>query len=119
AARTPEAVAVRSGAGRITYAALDRRAADLARRLRRLGVGPESTVALCAERSIEMVAGLLGVLKAGGACVPLDPGYPRERIASLLRETGARVVLAQRRLLGVLPMGEACVLCLEDEPEEN
>jgi len=114
AARAPEAIAVRSAAGGITYATLDRRASVLARRLRRLGIGPECAVALCVERSIEMVVGLLGVLKSGGAYVPLDPGHPRERIASILADTEARVVLSQRRQLANLPPGGARVLCLED-----
>jgi len=119
AARAPESIAVSFGNERITYAALDRRASILARRLRRLGIGPESMVALCAERSIEMVAGLLGILKAGAAYVPLDPGYPREHVRRILKEASVRVLLAQRRLLAGLPTGEVCVVCLEDEPGER
>ena len=76
AARSPEAVAVVFGEQRLSYAALDARANQLAHHLRRLGVGPEVVVGLCVERSLEMLVGLLGILKAGGAYLPLDPSYP-------------------------------------------
>ena len=76
ARRTPDATALR-GARELTYAQLDRLSDQLKHRLRRLGVGPESRVALCFERSPEMVVAMLGILKAGGAYVPLDPSYPR------------------------------------------
>ncbi len=107
ARRTPEAVAVEvdaaageSGEGResLTYAALDARAGRLARRLRRLGVGPDTVVAICAERSTALVVGLLAILKAGGAYLPLDPEYPADRLRTMLRDSGAQVLLAQERL---------------------
>src|SRR5439155_4733055 len=119
AARAPDAIAIGCGAGRITYADLDDRAAALARRLVRLGVGPDVPVGLCVERSIEMVTGLLGILKAGGAYVPLDPAYPRERLAGILRETGIPVVLTQRRLAAGLPAGDARVVLLDDTGAEG
>src|SRR5262249_49284213 len=77
----PARIALVCGAGRLTYAELDRRANQLAHHLRRLEVGPETAIGLCVERSPAMVIGLLGILKAGGAYLPLDPAYPAERLA--------------------------------------
>src|SRR5579864_5657899 len=94
AGRTPDAVALVASEGSLTYRELAARAAGVACRLRRLGVGPEVRVALCAERSAAMVASLLGILEAGGAYVPLDPAYPRERLAFLLADSAAAVLLA-------------------------
>ncbi len=105
AARTPEAPAVEMGERSLTYRELAERAGLLARRLRRMGVGPESLVGLCVERSPEMVVGMLGTLEAGGAYLPLDPAYPRERLAFMLEDSGARAVLTQESLAGSLPAG--------------
>ncbi len=93
AARTPDAVAVASGSAALTYAELDRRSDALARALRGRGVRPETPVALCVERSAEMVAAVLGILRAGGVFVPLDPEYPAERLAFMLADSGARLLL--------------------------
>jgi amino acid adenylation domain-containing protein len=95
AARTPAAVAMVAGEMEITYRELARRGGVLARRLRGFGVGPDVPVALCLERSPEMVAGMLGILGAGGAYVPLDLGYPRERLAWMLADSGARIAVAR------------------------
>ncbi len=94
AERVPGAVAVEMGDEALTYAELDRRANRLAATLRARGVGPDARVGLCVERSPGMVVAMLAILKAGGAYVPLDPGYPAERLAFLLRDSGARVLVA-------------------------
>ena len=92
ARRTPDAPAVLFADRVLTYGELDARANRLARALRRRGAGPDTPIGLCLERSLEMAVGLLAVLKAGAAYVPLDPGYPRERLALMLADT--RMALA-------------------------
>jgi amino acid adenylation domain-containing protein len=94
----PDAVAVEDGRRGLTYGELDARADRLARRLRKLGVGPEVPVAFCLDRSIEAVETILGILKAGGAYVPLDPAYPAERLAWMIADSGARVLVTARSL---------------------
>ncbi len=86
AARTPETVAAVHGSRQLTYRELDEASNRLARYLQHLGVGPEVRVGLCLDRSLQLLVGILGVLKAGGAWVPLDPGTPRERMATLLED---------------------------------
>ncbi|HEY4588674.1 MAG TPA: amino acid adenylation domain-containing protein, partial [Thermoanaerobaculia bacterium] len=113
AARTPEAPAVEAAGEVLTYRELAARAGRIARRLRRLGVGPEAVVGLCAERSPAMVAGMLGVLRAGGVYLPLDPAYPRERLAFMLEDSGARVLLTQEHLAGALPAAGLEVVLLD------
>lgn len=93
--RTPEAVAVICGEERLTYRALDQKANQLAHYLRDLGVGPEAPVGICLHRSTAMMIGLLGVLKAGGAYLPLDPAYPKERLAYMVQDAGVRVLVSQ------------------------
>jgi amino acid adenylation domain-containing protein len=119
AKRRPEAPAVIFEGGELSYADLNRRANRLARRLRRLGMGPEVPVGIFAERSPEAIVALVAVLKAGGAYVPLDPAYPRERLAWLLADSGAPVVLTQERLRGDLPLHAAQVVLLDEEPAES
>jgi amino acid adenylation domain-containing protein len=103
ARRTPEAPAVLFGAERLSYAELERGANRLARKLRRLGVGPERSVGVCLERALEMPMVLLAVLKSGGAWVPLDPEYPRERLALMIADSPMPVLLTQKRLAERLP----------------
>ena len=115
ARRRPGAVAVSGQQGVLTYGDLDARANQLACRLRALGVGPEALVATCTDRTLERVVGIVAVLKAGGAYVSLDPTYPRDRLAFLLADARAPVLLTQRRFLGVLPDSPATVICLDDD----
>jgi amino acid adenylation domain-containing protein len=94
---TPDAIAVELAGARLSYRALDHRANQLAHHLRRLGVGPDVLVAICVERSLEMVIGLLAILKAGGGYVPLDPGYPAERLTGMLDDAAATIVVTLDR----------------------
>lgn len=123
AAASPDAVAVRSESGALTYAELDRRANGLAHRLAGLGVGPDSRVGVCAHRSPEMVVALLGVLKAGGAYVPLDPELPALRLGFMVEESDPVVVLAQdgagaalQDTARVLSLTEAAALTADAPP---
>ncbi|WP_411675189.1 AMP-binding protein [Cohnella faecalis] len=82
----------------LTYAELNGRANQLARVLRGKGVGADRIVGILAERSLEMIVGILGILKAGGAYLPIDPDYPAERIGYMLEDSGADILLTQKRL---------------------
>ena len=95
--RTPDANAVSFRDQQLTYGELNRRANQVAHYLQRLGVGPETLVGICMERSLDMLVGLLGVLKAGGAYVSLDPNHPAERLAFMLQDTNAPVLLTHQR----------------------
>ncbi|WP_448124939.1 non-ribosomal peptide synthase/polyketide synthase [Pseudomonas veronii] len=110
---TPEAPALVFGAATLTYAQLDARANQLAHALREQGVGPDALVGLCIERSIEMVVGLLGILKAGAAYVPLDPEYPPERLAYMIEDSGIQLLLSQQSLLSSLPVVAVQVIALD------
>jgi len=96
--RTPRAIALTFENEQMTYEELNRRANQLAHRLRALGVGPEVLVGLCVERGIELVIGILGILKAGGAYVPLDPSYPRERLQFMIEDAKLVVILTREEL---------------------
>jgi amino acid adenylation domain-containing protein len=119
AARRPEAVAVECGEERLSYGELNRRANRLAHYLRRAGVGAESLVGILMERSIEMMVAILGVLKAGGAYLPLDARYPTSRLAFMLKDAGGGVVLTQERLRGVVGVLDegVRVVCVDGEWE--
>nr|AGS49935.1 long-chain-fatty-acid--CoA ligase [uncultured bacterium esnapd24] len=114
----PDAVAVSHRGERLTYAELSRRSGRLASFLRARGVGPETRVGVCVERSPEMIVALLGVLKAGGAYVPLDPQYPRERLAFLVEDSGVAVLLTQERLFAALPGSAAAQVVFLDADRE-
>ncbi|ADO67834.1 non-ribosomal peptide synthetase [Stigmatella aurantiaca] len=110
----PEAIAVRSEQGSLTYRQLDERANQVAHALRAWGVGPEHRVGLCTGRCLEMMVGLLGILKAGGAYVPLDPVYPRPRLAFMLEDARVSVLLTRSDVEGVLPLEARRVLRLDE-----
>ncbi|KYF98018.1 hypothetical protein BE20_03760 [Sorangium cellulosum] len=113
AARSPDAVAVVSDDGELTYGELRRRADALARRLRALGVRPEVRVGLCVRRTLDMVVALWAIFKAGGVHVPLDPGYPRQRLAVILEDAAAHLLVTERALSGLVPAGSSEVLLLD------
>jgi amino acid adenylation domain-containing protein len=108
-----DAIAVVFEDQQLTYRELNSRANRLAHYLQKQGVGAESLVGICMERSLEMVVGLLGILKAGAAYVPLDPEYPKERLAFMLEDTRAPVLLTQQRFIDGLPAHNAYVVCLD------
>jgi len=117
--RTPRATALICGTERLTYGELNRRANQLADRLHGMGVGPESLVGVCLERTPAMVVGLLAILKAGGAYVPIDPAYPRERMAFILGDARAPVALTQESLRHHLPAPDRGhrFICLDSQDE--
>ncbi len=124
--RTPDAIALVFDDQQMTYRELNMRANQLAHYLQQLGVGPEVMVGLCLERSLEMVVSLLGILKAGGAYVPLDLAYPQERLAFMLQDTHAPVLVTLEQFIDVLPTQGTHVVCLDTqwdmisrESEEN
>jgi amino acid adenylation domain-containing protein len=119
AAGQADRVAVQCGAGRLTYGELVDRAGGLARRLRALGVGAQTLVGVCLERSVDLPVALLAVWQAGGAYVPIDPAYPAARQQFMLEHSGARVLITERALVERLPVGVTeHVLCLDGEPFE-
>lgn len=111
----PEAVALVSGNLSLTYRELNAKANQLAHYLRKLGVKPDVLVAICVERSIEMVVGFLGVLKAGGAYIPLDPAYPQERRVYKLQDSQAPIILTQEQLIDWLPDHNAKLVKLDSD----
>jgi amino acid adenylation domain-containing protein len=118
AERTPEALAVVCGEDALTYHELDARANRLARRLAGLGAGPEVRVGICLERSAGMVVAMLAVLKAGAAYLPLDPAYPADRLAYMLADSGARVLVTLASLRGILPADGVQVVLVDADAAE-
>ncbi|MGH9823510.1 MAG: condensation domain-containing protein, partial [Blastocatellia bacterium] len=104
AGMAPDSIAVAFGHQQESYGSLNRRANQIARYLRRLGVGPECPVGICVQRSPDLIAGLFGILKAGGYYVPLDPKLPLERMAFILKDAGVQVLLTEDRLRGTVPL---------------
>ena len=114
-ATNPDAIAVTFGSKHLTYSELNRLANRLAHELRHMGVGPETMVGCCVERSFELIVAFVAVLKAGGAYVPLDPSYPKERFDFMLEDTNAPVMLVQKSLLATVLAGRTIkTLCVED-----
>ena len=113
AARTPDAIAVKFGAHRMSYRELNERANQLAHFLRAAGAGVESRVAICTERSFETIAGVLGILKAGAAYVPIEPDEPPERLQLKLRDSGAALLLSQKVLAHSFPEGCPKIIWLD------
>ena len=114
ARRTPDAV-VADSRGRFSFTELDDRAARLASRLRELGVGPDTLVGVCMRRSADVIVALLGILKAGGAFVPLDPDQPPQRLALMLGEARPSVIITTTSDRVVLPPAPASILCIDSE----
>jgi amino acid adenylation domain-containing protein len=116
-ARTPDAPALTATQGQLTYAELNARVNRLAHYLRRTGVGPEARIGLCMEPCLEMVIGLLGILKAGGAFVPLRPADPHERLAGILKDAGVSLLITQPALLAQFVGACSSLLCIDAEWE--
>ncbi|GAA1418182.1 hypothetical protein GCM10009601_13380 [Streptomyces thermospinosisporus] len=114
-AARPDAVAVIDEDGSVTYRELDEQANRIAHHLIELGAGRDHLIGLCTERSRDMAAGLLGIMKAGAAYLPLDPAYPADRLAYMLRDSGARLVVTQRELRDRLPDTGAAVVDLTED----
>jgi amino acid adenylation domain-containing protein len=119
AARTPDAPAVSFGERTLSYAELDARANRLARRLVAAGAGPDVLVGLCVERSLETVIGILGILKAGAAYLPLDPAYPDERLAYMLEDSRAQLVATTADVADRIPAGVRRIGMDEDENQSD
>jgi amino acid adenylation domain-containing protein len=120
AQRSPDVVAIVCENLQMNYGELNVRADRFARRLRKMGVGPEVCVAICMKRSLEMVVGLLGILKAGGAYVPLDLAYPKDRLSFILQDSGAALLVTQDSLVRDVPElagtdADPRVICLDIE----
>ncbi|HLM58538.1 MAG TPA: amino acid adenylation domain-containing protein [Pyrinomonadaceae bacterium] len=115
--RTPDHAAVVFEGEALTFRELNRQANRLAHHLRGLGVGPEVLVGVCMERSPDLIVALMAVLKAGGAYVPLDPDYPLERLAFILEDTAAPVILTQRALAEGRSSLAARVVCVDAQRE--
>jgi len=112
--KTPDGIAVVFEEEELRYAELNRRANQLAHRLRELGVGPDRRVAICAERSFEMVIALLAVLKAGAAYLPVDPDYPADRVGFMLADAGPVLAVVQGSTAALVPDGVPAVVV--DDP---
>ncbi len=113
--KTPDAIAVIDGEKSLTYEQLNQKANQLAYYLQNLGVKTEDLVGICIERSVLMIIGLLGILKAGAAYIPLDPNYPSERLAYMLEDSAVSVLLTQENLVDTLPNYLGTIFCLDQD----
>jgi amino acid adenylation domain-containing protein len=118
AAATPDNIAVALGNQRLSYRELNERSNRVAHYLRKHGVGPDVFVGIYLDRTVELVVGLLGILKAGGTYVPIDPQYPHARLAFMLKDSRSPVIVTQRSLAADLTLAETTIICLDgDWPE--
>lgn len=115
---SPDASAILCGNENLTYYELNSRVNQLAHFLRNRGVGSDSVVGICTHRSIEMIVGILGILKSGGTYLPLDPNYPQERLSFILQDSGTQLVLTQSNLSGFLPENEIQTICIDQNWQE-
>src|SRR5207248_418387 len=118
ATRMPDAVAVLDGERALTYAELNASANRLARCLRARGVGPDTLVGICLERSAEMLVALLAVLKAGGAYLPIDPSYPADRIEFLIQDSGVHLLVTRTAFAGRFGANGTATLCIDTAANE-
>ncbi len=116
--RSPDAIAVIFEDQQLTYRELNTKANQLAHHLQTLGVGPEVLVGICVERSLEMVIAILGILKTGGAYVPIDPEYPQERLAYMLEDSKVKVLLTQEKFLTQIAYNQIKTICLDNDWQE-
>jgi len=112
---TPDGIAIQLGCDCMTYRELDRRSNQLARTLMSYGLKPDSLVAVCFERSLEMIVSMLAILKAGAGYLPIDPSYPSERIQLILEDANPSVILTQRALAAKLQQASVPILCFDEE----
>lgn len=116
--RTPDSIALVFDDQQLTYRELNSRTNQLAHYLQGLGVGPDTLVGICMEHSLELITGIIAIFKAGGAYVPLDPAYPSERLAFMLEDTQAKILITQRTLLKALPENKTRTICLDTDWSE-
>jgi amino acid adenylation domain-containing protein len=114
-AETPGAIALVCGTRQLTYEELNQKANQLANYLRKQGAGPDVLVGICLHRSLEMIIGILGTLKAGAAYVPLDPAYPQQRLASMVEDVDLRILLTSQEMLRILPEVKTKLICLDSD----
>ncbi len=117
AAKNPDAQAAEFNGERLTYGQLNARANQLANYLQKRGVGPEVLVGICVERSLDMLVAIFGVLKAGGGYVPLDPNYPRDRVAFMVEDAKLAIIITHEHLVNEIPVGDAQLLCIDSNWE--
>ncbi|MBT5872261.1 MAG: amino acid adenylation domain-containing protein, partial [Candidatus Latescibacteria bacterium] len=115
ATKTPDALAVTFVNQKLTYRELNERANQLAHHLRTIGVTPDQLVGLFVERSLDMLVGVLGIMKSGAAYVPLDPAYPQDRLAFMLADSGANLLVTESTLLSRRPVDDITTICLDSD----